>query len=82
MYVENMNCITCGSEKITESQTATLRECGDKFIVIKNIPCYKCESCGEIILRGDVCDILSEIVEREKERLKDEVKVVNYEPVA
>ena len=50
-------------------------------MVIRNIPCYKCEICDEIQFTGDVVKRLESIISEARKRI-DEVVVINYEKVA
>ena len=51
---------------------------GDNCIVIiKNVPCSKCDQCGEISYTGTVALRLEEII-NQIERVLTEIAVVNY----
>ena len=80
MDIHNMNCVLCGHAEIKDSHTIIASEYGKPLLIIRNVPCYECEFCGEVMLNGEVADRVNEIADREKEHLKDEVTVVYYEP--
>ena len=48
-----MKCIKCGKNTY-ESTTSETIELEKGVLVIRNIPCYKCEFCDEIHFTGDV----------------------------
>ena len=54
---------------------------GSGLVVIRNIPCYKCDECDEIYYTGDVAMKIEKIVETIK-TLMQEVTIVDYEKVA
>lgn len=71
-----MKCIRCGS-KTYESITTEAVELGNGVLVIRNIPCYKCETCDEIQFTGDVVKKLEQIITDAKQR-KEQLSVVDY----
>lgn len=48
-----------------------------RFIIVRNMPCHKCNQCGEVSYRGEVVARLEEIVAKLKEALA-EVAIVEY----
>ena len=47
------------------------------FIIIKHVPCHKCNQCGEVSYSGEVVVRIEEIVKKLKEALT-EVAIVEY----
>ena len=41
-----MKCAFCGGSEITAT-TEYIEKQGNYIVVIKNVPCLKCEQCGE-----------------------------------
>ena len=75
-----MKCIRCGKD-VYKSTTSEAIELENGVLVIRNIPCYKCEICDEIQFTGDVVKRLESIISEARKRI-DEVVVINYEKVA
>ncbi|MBR2202520.1 MAG: YgiT-type zinc finger protein, partial [Bacteroidales bacterium] len=50
---------------------------GDVLIIIRNVPCYQCEHCDEIIYTGDVVANLEKIIAAAK-ALHQEISVIDY----
>lgn len=75
-----MKCMRCGND-IFESTTSEAIEMDFGLLVIRNIPCYKCEKCDEIFYTGDVVLKLEEITEKVKQ-LEQEVTVIDYQKAA
>ena len=75
-----MKCIRCGHETY-ESTTTEAIELEGGVLVIRNIPCYKCETCDEIHFTGNVVKKLEEIIASAKQQLQ-ELSVVNFATAA
>jgi len=71
-----MTCFFCKGKMESSTTTHTV-ELGDSVIVIRHVPCYKCENCGEVVFTGSVVQRLEQITAQIKGSLK-EVNVVNY----
>ena len=72
-----MKCMKCGKKAFKSTTTESI-ELGFGVLVIRNIPCYKCEECDEIFYTGDVALKIEEITERVKQFIQ-EVTVIDYE---
>jgi hypothetical protein len=51
------------------------------LVVIRNVPCYQCEHCGETMYEPKVYQKIENIVNAAK-ALKQEVSIVDYRNVA
>ena len=58
-----MKCIRCGQE-LYLSKTTEAIELEGGVLVIRNIPCYKCDECGEIHFTGDVVQQIEKITKQ------------------
>lgn len=70
----------CGKNAY-KSTTSEAIEMEFGLLVIRNIPCYKCEECDEIFYTGDVTLKIEEIIERAK-KLVQEITIVDYNKAA
>ena len=75
-----MKCMRCGNDAY-ESTTTEAIELGFGVLVIRNIPCYKCENCDEFFYTGDVVERLEALTEAVK-KLAQEITVIDYRKVA
>ena len=75
-----MKCMKCGSDAFKSTMTEAI-ELGFGVLIIRNIPCYKCEECDEIFYTGDVAQKIEEITARVKQFVQ-EIIVVDYEKAA
>ena len=55
--------------------TADLDMC---IIIIKNVPAYVCNQCGEVSYNDETAKRIEEIVQGIKNPIKTEIAVVNY----
>jgi len=62
---------------MTESTTTHVVDLGARLIIVRNVPCLKCEQCGEIAYIGTVAKQLEGIVEMLQTAMT-EIAVVNY----
>ena len=75
-----MKCMRCGKTAY-KSVTSEAIELGFGLLVIRNIPCYKCEECDEIFYTGDVVQRIEAIVAEAKKLMQD-IRVIEYGDVA
>ena len=58
----------------TTIHTVQLKNC---VVVIKNVPCLKCEQCGEVVLSADTVEKIEHILQT-VEKAVAEITVVNF----
>ena len=76
-----MKCLKCG-RKTFESRNAEAIELDNGcLLVIRNIPCYKCTECDEILYTGDVVEQIEQIISSAK-KLTQQLMVVDYTTAA
>lgn len=75
-----MKCMRCGKGAYKSTTTEAI-EMGFGLLVIRNIPCYKCDECDEIFYTGDVVEKIEKITEMVKS-LMQEVTIIDFEKAA
>jgi len=75
-----MKCQVCGA-KVEKGLTTSVTDLGKCLIIVRNVPCYKCAECSEIIYTGDVVQRLEKIIEAAK-KLMQEVSIIDYSRAA
>lgn len=75
-----MKCMHCG-ETAQKSTTTSVTDLGNCLVIIRNVPCYKCSECSEIIYTADVLERLEKIIEQAKSFTQD-ISVVDYQKAA
>lgn len=75
-----MKCPKCGvtAEKGFTTSVADLGKC---LIIVRNVPCYKCSECNEIIYTADVVQHLEQIIETAK-KLMQQISIIDYSEAA
>jgi YgiT-type zinc finger domain-containing protein len=66
----------CGA-KAEKGLTTDVTDLGNCLVVVRNVPCYKCTECNEVIYTGDVVKQLEKIVEQ-----ANEIAIIDYSKVA
>ena len=71
-----MKCISCGAKTFSETTTdvTDIEKC---LVIVRNVPCYKCFECNEIIYTGDVVKRLENITATAK-KVANEIAVVDF----
>lgn len=75
-----MVCMECGANA-NKGFTTDVTDLGNCLVIIRNVPCYKCTECNEILYTADVVKQLEVIVEQAK-KMMQEIAVIDYRKVA
>lgn len=75
-----MKCYRCAGE-IKESTTTYFVDLKGLMVIVKNVPCWECEQCGETTFDDTVVEQLEIIIEKVKS-LYTEIAVVEYNTAA
>ena len=75
-----MICMECGA-RAEKGFTTDVTDLGSCLIIIRNVPCYKCTECNEVIYTGDVVKRLEEIVAAAKQMMQ-EISIIDYAKAA
>lgn len=75
-----MKCQVCGAAA-EKGLTTSVTDLGKCLIIVRNVPCYKCSECSEIIYSADVVQRLETIIEAAKQ-LMQEVSIIDYSQAA
>ncbi|MBO6310158.1 MAG: type II toxin-antitoxin system MqsA family antitoxin [Oribacterium sp.] len=74
-------CNACFRNDKIKSHTTFTVEYKDCIIVVKNVPCFECQICGEITFSDEVSEHLEELVNGAKSVLQ-EISVIDYSKAA
>lgn len=75
-----MLCANCGA-RAEKGFTTSVTDLGNCLIIIRNVPCYKCTKCNEVIYTGDVLKKTEEIIEHCR-KMMQEISIIDYSKVA
>ena len=71
-----MKCTKCGEDAV-KSFTTDVTDLGACLVIVRNVPCYKCPVCDEVIYTGDVVRKLETIVKQVQQSVND-IAVVDF----
>lgn len=66
---------------MTPSFTIDVTERDGMLIIIKNVPCYKCNECNEVFYTGTVLAQLEQL-RKNAEKILTELAVIDYSKAA
>ena len=72
----NMRCPRCG-ETAEKGYTTSVTDFKNCLIIVRNVPCYKCTECSEVMYTGDVVQRLEQVIETAK-RMTQEVFIIDF----
>ena len=75
-----MKCFLCKGD-MNNSTTTYMTIYNNCFIIIKNVPCFKCDQCGEEFINGTTMLKIESIVNKLKSMLT-EIAVVDFQSAA
>ena len=75
-----MNCFLCKAD-MQPAITTYMTAYNNCYIIIKNVPCLKCEQCGEEFINGTTMWKIESIIDKWKATLT-EIAVVDYASAA
>lgn len=75
-----MLCMKCGS-KAEKGFTTDVTDLGSCLVIVRYVPCYKCNECNEVMYTADVVKKLEQIIAKAKD-LMQEISIVDYRKVA
>lgn len=75
-----MRCPECGAAA-EKGFTTSVTDLGKCLIIVRNVPCYKCSECSEVIYTADVVQRLEEIIETAK-KLMQQISIIDYSDAA
>ena len=76
-----IDCLSCKSGKMSASTTTYTAVLEDCVLVLKNVPCLKCEQCGDVLYNTDVLEKIDGIISLTK-KMASEVSIIDYSKVA
>jgi YgiT-type zinc finger domain-containing protein len=80
--IENLKkCLSCKNGNMTEATNtyfATLNNC---YVIIENVPCLKCDQCGEVFYKASVLENIDIILEK-VEKISSKIFIMDYSTAA
>ncbi|MBR1647867.1 MAG: type II toxin-antitoxin system MqsA family antitoxin [Selenomonadaceae bacterium] len=76
-----MNCLLCKTGTMKESTSAYFAQLKNCYVIIENVPCRKCEQCGEILYKTSVLEKIEDILDT-LEKISSKIFIVDYSSAA
>ncbi|MBR4151755.1 MAG: type II toxin-antitoxin system MqsA family antitoxin [Selenomonadaceae bacterium] len=76
-----MNCLICKGGKMIEGFETYFAKLGDSYLIIENVPCFKCDQCGELVFSLSVLEKLEKLIEL-YEKVQSKIFIVDYRQAA
>lgn len=76
-----MNCLICKSGTMHESQGTYFANLAHGYVIIENVPCWKCGQCGEIVYSASVIEKIDAMIEK-LQKVASKIFIVDYATAA
>lgn len=76
-----MRCLSCKTGTMTKATTTYFSQIKNCYVIIENVPCMKCEQCGEEFFSTSVLEHIDEILER-LEKIASKIFIMDYATAA
>lgn len=76
-----MRCTSCKTRNMEESKTTYFAQLKNCYVIIENVPCLKCDQCGEVVFRSSVSEKIDDILD-DLEKIVSKISIVDYSKVA
>lgn len=68
-------------EEMSESTNSYFAKLANCYVIIENVPCYKCRQCGEIYYKASVLEKIDAILEK-VEHIASKIFILDYNQAA
>lgn len=72
-----MKCLACKNGTMSASTTTYFAQLSNSYVIIENVPCYKCDQCGEEFFSTSVLEKIEDILGQLKKRT-DRICIMDY----
>lgn len=72
-----MRCLTCKNGNMEPSTTTYFAQLKNCYVIIENVPCMKCEQCGEEFFTTSVLEKIDDILDR-LEQIASKIFIMDY----
>ncbi|MEE3480838.1 MAG: type II toxin-antitoxin system MqsA family antitoxin [Lachnospiraceae bacterium] len=79
--MNKMKCMSCRTGEMVESTNTYFAQVDGGFLIIKNVPCLKCNQCGEVFYRASVLEHLEEMAASFRQQ-HSELSITDYNQAA
>lgn len=76
-----MKCMSCKYNEMQESTTTYFARLNNCYVIIENVPCLKCDQCGEEFLVSSVSEKIDDILDS-IEKIASKIFILDYKTAA
>lgn len=76
-----MNCMSCKGGEMKPGKTTYFAQLKKCYVIIENVPCLKCEQCGEEFLNMEVAEKIDDILDS-IEKIASKIFILDYATAA
>ncbi len=64
-----------------EDRTTYFAQLKDCYVIIENVPCLKCDQCGDAVFKSSVAEKIDDILD-DLEKIVSKISIIDYSKVA
>ncbi len=76
-----MRCLLCKADSLEKSQSTYFAQLDNCYVIIENVPCYKCTQCGEVVYSASVMEKIEEILDK-VQNIASKIFIMDYTKAA
>ena len=76
-----MRCLTCKNGTMEQSTTTYFAHLKNCYVIIENVPCMKCDQCGEEFFTASVLEKIQDSLDR-LEQIASKIFIMDYASAA
>ena len=76
-----MKCLLCKADSMEKSKSTYFAELKDCYVIIENVPCFKCSQCGEVVYSASVMEKIENILET-AQKIASKIFIMDYTKAA
>ena len=76
-----MQCLLCKADSMSESKSTYFAELENCYVIIENVPCLKCDQCGEVVYSASVMEKIDDILEK-VQNVASKIFIMDYTKAA
>lgn len=76
-----MRCLSCKTGEMKEATTVYFAQFNNCYVIIENVPCMKCNQCGEEYFSASVSEKIDDILEQ-LEKIASKIFIMDFTTAA
>lgn len=76
-----MRCLSCKTGDMQDAKTTYFAQIKHCYVIIENVPCKKCNQCGDEYFSASVLERIDDIIEQ-LEKIASKIFILDYATAA